>query len=90
VNGFILHCPVPTTDRTSGYCIALGSNVLKWALNNFHVFSRAVMTQQSKYLYEFAPYRIDLIKRALLGGRPGFSCLQNVLQRPLLRGLNRV
>src|SRR5579863_507141 len=49
-----------STDRTSGCCIAPGSNVFKRALNNCHAFSRAPMTRQSKHLYEFGSHGVDL------------------------------
>jgi DNA-binding winged helix-turn-helix (wHTH) protein/tetratricopeptide (TPR) repeat protein len=47
-------------------CFWVGSNVFKQALNNFHVFSIAAMTPETKHLYEFGPYRIDPAKRVLL------------------------
>jgi hypothetical protein len=75
-----LHSALPrlTTDRTSGYCVALGLNVLKRALNKFQAFSRAVMTQQSKHLYEFGPYRIDPAKRLLLRRGTGSTAFESV------------
>jgi hypothetical protein len=59
---------VLATHRMGASFVRVGSNVFKPAINNVHVFSRAAMTQQSKHLYEFGPYRIDPTKRVLLRG----------------------
>jgi DNA-binding response OmpR family regulator len=81
-----LHPALPrlTTDRTSGYCVALGLNVLKRALNKFQAFSRAVMTQQSKHLYEFGPYRIDPAKHLLLRGEESVQLPSKVFETLLV------
>ena len=65
-------------------CAGVSSNVFKWALNNFHVFSRVAMTQQSKHLYEFGPYRIDPAKRVLLRGEESVQLPSKVFETLLV------
>ena len=62
----------------------MGSNVFKRALNSFHVFSRVTMTQQSKHLYEFGPYRIDPAKRLLLRGEESVQLPSKVFETLLV------
>jgi DNA-binding winged helix-turn-helix (wHTH) protein/tetratricopeptide (TPR) repeat protein len=65
-------------------CVGQGSNVFKGAHNSFQAFSRAAMTQQTKHLYEFGPFRIDPAKRLLQRGEESIQLPSKVFETLLV------